>query len=190
MHTYDEVGGRLCFVECIRNAFAPRFSRIRTLPNRRKQGHSHFYAPWSYLVCFKSTKTRENWYRTSARIEIELHRRLHGTKSGEPALLYFDAPTMIGYQVPPRYNEATHCRKEVVPWECEENAGVRPHLVGAGGNAMGKPVFSPVLDRHPRMMSAAEATEETNSSVVDRLWWNVQETIGKRWQPGDSMVLS
>jgi len=93
------------------------------------EGHSHFFAPWSYLVCFKDYESRASWYKTSPEIEIELHQRLYKTKSGKPALLFFDAPTMISYQVPPKAIETTYCRKEDTPWECDEYLGIDPELM-------------------------------------------------------------
>jgi len=93
------------------------------------EGHSHFSAPWSYLVCFKDSKSRASWYKTAAEIDIELHKRMDRTKSGKPALLYFDAPTMIRYQMPSKADEAIHCRRENKPWECEDYRGIDPEVV-------------------------------------------------------------
>mmetsp|Transcript_20520 Transcript_20520/g.37382 ORF Transcript_20520/g.37382 Transcript_20520/m.37382 type:complete len:889 (-) Transcript_20520:246-2912(-) len=93
------------------------------------EGHSHFKAPWSYLVCFKNSESRANWYRNAPEIQIDIHQRLYGTKSGEPVLLFFDAPTMISYQVPPKAKETTYCRKEDKPQECNELIGIDPKLV-------------------------------------------------------------
>eukprot|EP00580_Thalassiosira_gravida_P014448 CAMPEP_0201684176 /NCGR_PEP_ID=MMETSP0494-20130426/52504_1 /ASSEMBLY_ACC=CAM_ASM_000839 /TAXON_ID=420259 /ORGANISM="Thalassiosira gravida, Strain GMp14c1" /LENGTH=633 /DNA_ID=CAMNT_0048167969 /DNA_START=17 /DNA_END=1918 /DNA_ORIENTATION=- len=92
------------------------------------EGHSHFNAPWSYLVCLKNSESRANWYRNAPEIQIDMHQRLHGTESGEPALLFFDAPTMISYQVPPKAKETTYCRKEDKPQECNELIGIDPKL--------------------------------------------------------------
>ena len=131
--------------------------------HQRTQGHSHFYAPWDYLICFKNSKSRTSWYRTSAELEIELHQRLHGTKSESPPLLFFDAPTMISYQVPHKTNEVIYCRKESIPSECkDEFHGINPKLVdplyqtkaqkgitfGYAGQALSKVVYSPVVERH------------------------------------------
>ena len=117
-----------CFLEDMHAVvyLSLRFSRtilFRILFNDNKQGHSHFSAPWSYLVCFKDSKSRASWYKTSSEIEIELHQRLYRTKSGTPALRLFDGPTMIGYQTPSRATETMYCRKEDEPWECDEFLG-------------------------------------------------------------------
>jgi len=93
------------------------------------EGHSQFGAPWSYLVCFKDSKSRASWYKTAAEIDIELHKRLHRTKSGKPALLHFDAPTMISYQMPSKARETTYCRSEDQPQECEDSRGIDPEVV-------------------------------------------------------------
>lgn len=89
------------------------------------ESHSHYDAPWNILAAFKNYKTNARWYRPVAGIEIELHRRLHRTRSGNPALRYFDGPTMVDFQVPSRAEEVTYCRKEVTPWEC----GIDPEVV-------------------------------------------------------------
>ncbi len=62
----------------------------------------------------------------AAEIEIELHRRVHRTRSGRPALSFFDGPTMVGYQVPHKAFETVYCRSEVEPWECGEYRGIDP----------------------------------------------------------------
>jgi len=93
------------------------------------EGHSHFNAPWSYLVCFKNSKSRANWYRNAPEIQIDLHQRLYGTESGKPALLFFDAPTMISYQFPSKAKESTYCRKIDKPQECNEFIGFDSKLV-------------------------------------------------------------
>mmetsp|Transcript_42960 Transcript_42960/g.90246 ORF Transcript_42960/g.90246 Transcript_42960/m.90246 type:complete len:925 (+) Transcript_42960:227-3001(+) len=95
------------------------------------EGHSHFQAPWSYLVCLKDSKSRASWYRTAPEIEIELHQRLHSTESGAPALRFFDGSTMVDYQTPPKAAETTYCRKEDEPWECDEYLGIDPEFVNA-----------------------------------------------------------
>ena len=71
------------------------------------------------VVCFQ--------YKTSAEIEVELHKRLLRTKSGKPALRFFDASEMIGYQFSPKPDEATYCRKQDTPWECD---GFEEYIVG------------------------------------------------------------
>ena len=85
--------------------------------------------PWCYLVAFKNYESRANWYRNAAEIDILLRQRLHGTKTGKPTLLHFDAPTMIGYQVPPKEFESIYCLKDHEPEECDEFLGFWPGIV-------------------------------------------------------------
>ncbi|KAL3826561.1 hypothetical protein ACHAXA_003625 [Cyclostephanos tholiformis] len=84
---------------------------------------SHFYMPWSYLVALKDYKSRARWHMTAPELQIELQQRLHRTKSGEPVLRYFDAATMISYQLPSRAQETTYCRQttdlEILP-DCDD----------------------------------------------------------------------
>jgi len=93
------------------------------------EAHSRFGAPWTYLVSFKSAGSRAAWYRNAAETEIELHNRLHPTRSGVRPLRNFDGATMAGYQLPPRVSELSHCRKEDYPWECDEYYGIDPDHV-------------------------------------------------------------
>ena len=134
------------------------------LCNQWLQGHSGYFAPWSYLVCFKDSKSRASWYETSAANEIKMHQRLPRTKSGKPSLLYFDAPAMTSYQLPPKAHETVYCRKVVTPRECEDGYnGNNPKLInpisifeahkmkGMSQQAChGLPgtVYSPVFERH------------------------------------------
>ena len=133
--------------------------------HQQLQGHSGYFAPWSYLVCFKNSKSRASWYETSAGIEIKLHQRLHRTKSGKPTLTYFDAPTMMGYQLPPKSDETVYCRKALTPRECNDNYnGTDPKLVnpvslleaykekGISNYACHSTVLSPVFERHSRQL--------------------------------------
>jgi len=107
------------------------------------EDHCRFDAPWSYLVCFKGISLREQWYKTEAQIDIELHKRLLPSKSGDPILRFFDAATMIRYQTPPKANELAHCRKEKTPWECTEK-----YMEGRISKTQKRPVYSPFFDRH------------------------------------------
>ena len=68
--------------------------------------------PWSYLVALKDYKSKARWHRTTPELQIALRQRLHQTKSGRPVLRYFDAATMVSYQLPSRAQETTYCRQE------------------------------------------------------------------------------
>lgn len=87
------------------------------------QGHSHFHMPWSYLVALKDYKSKAGWHRNAPEFQIALQQRLHRTKSGQPILRYFDAATMVSYQIPSRAQETTYCRQEVedeTRWDCDD----------------------------------------------------------------------
>ena len=88
-------------------------------------GKSQFMDPWAFLTCFKDSKSRSRWYRSVPQLEIELHQRLFRTKSGKPTLRFFDAPTMIGYQIPTKAQETTFCRSGDIE-ECDEYIGFDP----------------------------------------------------------------
>jgi len=96
------------------------------------EGHGHFGQPRSYLVCLKDSESRARWYQTAAEINIELHRRIYKSKSGKPALLHFDAPTMIGYQLPSKAQETAYCRTRDEMSDCDELlGGIDPGMMNA-----------------------------------------------------------
>jgi spermidine synthase len=84
-----------------------------------EESHCGFQAPWMFVVAFKSYKTRERWYSNTAKIEIEIAGRRVKTNSGENPFKYFDGPTMVSYQVPPKAMEIVYCRQVPIPKECE-----------------------------------------------------------------------
>ena len=121
------------------------------------EDHCRFDAPWSYLVCFKGESLREQWYRTEAQIDIELHKRLLPSKSGDPILRFFDAATMIRYQTPPKSDELAYCRKEKTPWECTD---------GKLSKAQKRPVYSPFFDRHRQQDPALLDTKRSEDILL------------------------
>lgn len=82
--------------------------------------HAHFEAPWDILIAFKDYKSRSRWYRSPPEVEIDIHQRLHRTKSGQNPLHYYDGCTMKGHQSPPKASETIFCRKQERPWGCDE----------------------------------------------------------------------
>ena len=165
MHGYSEV--------CILSIKLCRLTMSATsiinvfLVQLKSQGHSGYYAPWSYLVCFKNSKSRASWYETSAGIDIKLRQRLHETKSRKPSLLFFDAPTMASYQLPSRVDESVYCRKVVTPPECEDNylnpkildpmSSLEAHKKGfemTSSNHFNGRVYSPLFERRSRQILA------------------------------------
>lgn len=82
------------------------------------QAHCGFRAPWTLLVAFKSYETRSSWYSNAAEIDLEMVKRQVKTKSGTSPFKYFDGPTMVSYQVPPKAMEVVYCRQEPTPPEC------------------------------------------------------------------------
>ena len=84
-------------------------------------------------------------------MDIQLHTRIHRTKSGSPALKYFDASTMRSYQVPPKVFETVYCRQEDTPATCHE---LKFNWTALGVDAIPTEfesqanVYSPVMERH------------------------------------------
>jgi len=83
-----------------------------------EESHAGFEDPWTFLVACKSTVCRSNWYRSSAEVDIQIHRRILRSKSGLPLLKYFDGPTMSTYHVPHKAVESVYCRIEPTPQDC------------------------------------------------------------------------
>jgi len=108
-----------------------------------EEAHSGFLAPWTTLVAFKDIKTRKNWYRNAAEIELQLQKRILPTKSGTSSLRYFDGTTMRSYQLPTHAFETVQCRQENVPKECEILEFDRQ-----GNNTVVYSPYNPVIERH------------------------------------------
>ena len=51
------------------------------------------------------------------------------TSRMQPLLRYFDAPTMIRYQVPSKAAETAYCENGGSPFDCEEYLGLDPEIV-------------------------------------------------------------
>jgi hypothetical protein len=70
------------------------------------------------VVGFKSYSTRKRWYANAAEVDLAIQKRSVRNKSGTSQFKYFDGPTMVSYQVPPRSMEAVFCRRDPTPAEC------------------------------------------------------------------------
>eukprot|EP00956_Cyclotella_meneghiniana_P006802 scaffold9097_cov38-Cyclotella_meneghiniana.AAC.8 len=91
-----------------------------------EESHSEFYFPWSTLVAFKDYKSRANWYRSAAEIDIELQKRILPTKSGARPLKHYDAATQVGYQRPSKAYETNDCRSWNGSNKCGKYGGFDP----------------------------------------------------------------
>ena len=58
----------------------------------------------------KDSENRALWYQNMASLDIAIHQRIKRTHSGAPALKYFDAATMKGYQIPHKGFESVYCK--------------------------------------------------------------------------------
>jgi hypothetical protein len=83
-----------------------------------EEGHSGFMAPWATLIAFKDEATRNNWYRTSAEVDVEIKKRIRKSVSKKHLLKNFDGATMMGYQLVPKVFETLYCKQENIPAEC------------------------------------------------------------------------
>ncbi len=84
--------------------------------------------PWSYIVALKDYKSRADWYRTGPELQLALQQGLHRTKSGKSSLRYFDAATMVSYQLPSKAQESTYCRGEKNRSMCDKSVGLKLDL--------------------------------------------------------------
>lgn len=74
-----------------------------------EDGNCGFNMPWTFLVAMKDEQIDLRWYMNEAQIEVEIHSRIVHTKSGKPALEYFDGNIMQGYQYPHKVFESVFC---------------------------------------------------------------------------------
>jgi spermidine synthase len=79
---------------------------------------SGFLEPHSFLVVCKDSTCRNRWYSRSDAIDYEIYKRIIPTKSGEPALKFYDGANQHIYQATPKAWETVYCRREPTPFEC------------------------------------------------------------------------
>lgn len=60
----------------------------------------------TFLVAFKAHASRADWFCNEAEVGIRLHQRI----SRSEYMDFFDAPSMIKYQVPSKATETAYCR--------------------------------------------------------------------------------
>ena len=123
--------------------------------------------PWSYLVALKEYKSKAGWHRNVPELQIELQQRLYKTKSGLPVLRYFDAATMISYQVPSKAQELTYCRREEEPSECDDMIGVSPEQVSLPSSEYLTVGKSGVGERAGRGLFAAKDIPKYGALALD-----------------------
>jgi len=66
----------------------------------------------------KDSTNRQLWYQNRPEFDVEIHRRIRRTHSGEPALKYLDSTIMKSYEVPNKVYETVYCRKDPQPGSC------------------------------------------------------------------------
>ncbi len=78
-----------------------------------------------FLVALKAFASRADWYSNEAEVLIRLHRRV-----GNNDLNFFDAPTMLKYQIPSKAVETAYCQggDDTRREECEEFRGLNPQM--------------------------------------------------------------
>jgi hypothetical protein len=91
------------------------FAHLLTPKFHNEQAHSGFEDPWSYLIVCRSFACKDHLYANEASVEVEIHKRIKRTKSGSPALKYFDGATMGNIQQSiPKAWETLECRTEIL----------------------------------------------------------------------------
>ena len=107
--------------------------------------------PWSYLIAMKNRRNRSLWYQSMAELDIAIHERVKRTHSGTPALKYFDAPTMKGYQIPHKGFESVFCKSSDGSESCESTEDYKRESVPSSafevrmssvGDGSGRGVFA------------------------------------------------
>lgn len=93
-----------------------------------QEAHGNFMATWKFLAAFKNRATFSNWNSNQAEFNALIHDRISQTYSGEPALRFFDGATMMTLQYPDRAMEEVFCRKQPIPFLCNERHGFDPEF--------------------------------------------------------------
>jgi hypothetical protein len=154
--------------------------RINSPSNIIPQGHSHFFMPWSYIVALKDYKSRADWYRTGPELQLAIQHRLRRSKSGKSSLRYFDAATMVGYQIPSKAQEFTCCRGEESRSKCDKSVGVNLDLdylkvdKSTAGERAGRGLFALRDIPYHATIGLGSATK---SFLVPPSTWSVLESI-------------
>ena len=114
-----------------------------------------FSDPWVFLIAMKNTANRALWFQSPAELEVDFHERILRTKSGVPALQYFDSGVMSNYRYPHKAFESIFCKSDPRPESCymEDLATEKVHDVPLSdlevkmsgvGDGSGRRVFTKV----------------------------------------------
>mmetsp|Transcript_28983 Transcript_28983/g.33696 ORF Transcript_28983/g.33696 Transcript_28983/m.33696 type:complete len:745 (+) Transcript_28983:66-2300(+) len=82
------------------------------------ESHCEFGDPWSFVVAMKDKSDRNRWFRNTAQVDLDIHKRLLLTHSGSPPLKFFDGALMQEYQIPIKAYQNVYCRKKMTPSSC------------------------------------------------------------------------
>jgi spermidine synthase len=86
--------------------------------------HSDFKYEWSFVVACKSGSCAKEWHRNEAEFNLRIRERILKTRSGSPALSYFDGATMQYFRRPTKAWEKVYCRRNPTPTECSLFHGI------------------------------------------------------------------
>lgn len=104
-----------------------------------QEGHCKFRAPWSFAAAMKGKTGDASWQKTTAEIDVSIHKRILRTVSGEPAVKSFDGSLMAGFQIPAKSFETVYCRSIPTPENCGSAHGASLEE--------GRRLYDPLADR-------------------------------------------
>jgi len=124
-----------------------------------EESHCDFGDPWTFLIACKSINCRKHWYRSSAEIELDIHKRIMRSKSGVPLLKYFDGNTMSSYHNPHKGIESVYCKGIPTPKECIFDKNLKNHISTTTNNHHSTTVKSSSSSSLPLLRVSSQTKE-------------------------------
>lgn len=91
-----------------------------------EESHNGFTSPWEFVVAFKESSGTDEWFSSSADIDLKIRKRGLVAVGGASPFLYFDGATMASYKYPSKGSEVSFCRSHPTSKECIHGHGFDP----------------------------------------------------------------
>ena len=91
--------------------------------------HGGFFAPWKFMVAFKSNDSKVNWYDNQAEIDLKMNERSLEPLDGTDSLFrYYDGAIHQTYLYTSRVVENKFCLSKKTPIYCQYGHGYNPDV--------------------------------------------------------------
>jgi len=96
------------------------FSAIRSYIDN---GHSGFSSPWQFVIAFKNSHTKADWFANPSLVDLKIRTRSMVTVDGGSPFKFFDGATMQSFHYPDKAIETVYCRDNPDSRHCNEGHG-------------------------------------------------------------------